>query len=46
MKKFEYKRINLLNSVDEERELNKLGAQGWELVAIVNTANFYLKREI
>lgn len=42
MKKFEYRREFQLNM----EKLNELGKQGWELVAIVNTVDFYLKREI
>jgi hypothetical protein len=43
MKRFEYKTVTLL--FHEERELNQLGFDGWELVA-VDRGTMYLKREI
>ena len=43
MKRFEYKTVTLL--FHAERELNQLGFDGWELVA-VDRGTMYLKREI
>ena len=43
MKRFEYKTVTRL--FYEERELNQLGFDGWELVA-VDRGTMYLKREI
>jgi len=43
MKRFEYKTVTPL--FHEERELNQLGFDGWELVA-VDRGTMYLKREI
>ncbi len=44
MKQFEYK----VEENRNESELNKLGSEGWELVAILhkNFIYFYFKREI
>jgi len=47
MKQWEYKYLNLRSIEDDY--LNKLGLEGWELVAAVtmgdNTVNFFFKRE-
>jgi len=43
MKRYEYKKITVLWR--QERELNKWGYEGWELVA-VDGGTMYLKREI
>ena len=43
MKKFEYKTLSPI--FHEERELNRMGYDGWELVA-VDRGTMYLKREI
>ena len=42
MKRFEYKIITPL--FKEEKKLNELGFEGWELVAVDN-CSMYLKRE-
>lgn len=46
-KKFEYKilSISMLPIFDREKQLNKYGKDGWELV-FANTDLIYLKREI
>lgn len=46
-KKFEYKilSISMLPIFDREKQLNKYGKDGWELVFISNEF-IYLKREI
>lgn len=52
MKKFEYKIIQAdvgvlrFNFENIEKELNKLGADGWELIATALGQKFILKREI
>jgi len=43
MKRYEYKTVTLL--FHEERTLNQLGYDGWELVA-VDRGTLYMKREI
>ena len=43
MKRFEYKTVTPL--FHAERELNRMGYDGWELVA-VDKGTLYLKREI
>ena len=43
MKRFEYKTLSPI--FHEERELNRMGYDGWELVA-VDKGTLYLKREI
>ena len=43
MKQFEYKVISSI--VGTEKKLNKLGYEGWELVAVFD-CRLYLKREI
>ena len=53
MKQFEYKVYDQANGInpDSEYELNELGSQGWELVAIRRSDSeyggykFYFKRE-
>lgn len=45
MQKWEYKVINL-DYQNREAQLNELGQQGWELVAVENTATCFLKRQI
>ena len=42
MKQFEYKVISSI--VGTEKKLNKLGFEGWELVAVFDS-RLYLKRE-
>ena len=42
MKRFEYKVITSV--VSTEKKLNKLGYEGWELVAVFD-CRMYLKRE-
>ena len=42
MKQFEYKVISSI--VGTEKKLNKLGMEGWELVAVFD-CRLYLKRE-
>ena len=42
MKQFEYKVISSV--VGTEKKLNKLGLEGWELVAVFD-CRLYLKRE-
>jgi hypothetical protein len=46
MQKWEYKVVELAGPSEErESQLNRLGEQGWELVAIVNAYDwYYLKR--
>ena len=45
MQKWEYRIVNLDHNPDTaEAQLNALGEQGWELVAIYNTTTCYLKR--
>lgn len=45
MQKWEYKFV-WLDGGREEAQLNQLGAEGWELVAVDNTRLCYLKRLI
>ncbi len=44
MKKFEYKHVVML--FNEEKKLNQLGQEGWELVCTVMGIDYFLKREI
>jgi hypothetical protein len=43
MQKWEYKFVQL-GGVTAEEELNKLGEQGWELVAVWSGLHCFLKR--
>lgn len=43
MQKWEYKFV-VLDRNAEEAQLNRFGAEGWELVAVDNTTMCYLKR--
>ncbi len=48
MKKFEY-RVERLNIFQEEKNINKLGLQGWEAIGIADANAFQivlLKREL
>jgi hypothetical protein len=42
MQKWEYKVVHF--SINVQAELNKLGVQGWELVAVDDLHQLYLKR--
>lgn len=44
MKKWEYCYVNLMYVNKGKEEMNKLGAEGWELVS-VNNSIAYFKRE-
>lgn len=41
LKTWEYKAVNQGSPYPDEKELNALGAQGWELVSVVETNGQY-----
>ncbi len=48
MKTFEYKSVQSFRLPIQESELNKLGADGWDLIKIFETRDYYnylFKRE-